>query len=370
MKRLKVNYLSLPYDKGRINVTAVYELLKTAVEQDASDIHITVGIPPIIKIGAGFKRLGDKPLTPDAAARLVRDLFPKETLYQEFQSEGDKDFSFSVPGLSRFRVNAFMQRGSLAAVVRIVPFHLPDPDRLGIPKPVQNLSNLTRGLVLVTGPAGSGKSTTLAAIIKLINENRECHILTLEDPIEFLHGHRKSIVNQREIGIDTQSYARGLRAAMRESPDVILLGEMRDLETTSIALTAAETGQLVFSTLHTIGAAKTIDRIIDVFPPNHQHQIRVQLSTVLQAVVSQQLIPSLGKECVPVFEIMLVNDAIRNLIREQKTPLIDSIIQTSRSEGMITMDTGLIRLYEDGLISRQDALLYSVNRQALARHIA
>lgn len=351
-------------------MTAVYELLKAAVDQNASDLHITVGIPPVIKVGAAFKRLADKPLTPDAAAKLVRDLFPREVLYKEFQSEGDKDFSFSIPGLSRFRVNAFMQRGSLAAVVRIVPFHLPNPDRLGIPKSVQNLSKLTKGLVLVTGPAGSGKSTTLAAIIKLINENRECHVLTLEDPIEYLHGHKKSIVNQREIGIDAQSYARGLRAAMRESPDVILLGEMRDLETTSIALTAAETGQLVFSTLHTIGAAKTIDRIIDVFPPNQQHQIRVQLSTVLQAVVSQQLIPSPEKGCVPAFEIMHVNDAIRNLIRENKTPLIDSIIQTSRSDGMITMDASLIRLYEDGQITRENALLHSVNRQTLAKHIA
>lgn len=347
----------------------IHELLSTAVNLRASDIHITVGLPPVLKIGAQFRRLGDSPLTPADAEKLVKELFPSETLYQEFQAEGDKDFSLSVPGLSRFRVNAFKQRGSVAAVVRIIPFELPDPDRLGIPKTVQNLSTLTNGLVLVTGPAGSGKSTTLAAIIDLINQNRECHILTLEDPIEFLHTHKKSIVNQREIGIDAQSYARALRAAMRESPDVILLGEMRDLETASIALTAAETGQLVFSTLHTIGAAKTIDRIIDVFPPNQQQQIRVQLSTVLQAVVSQQLVPSTQGGHVPAFEILRVNDAVRNLIRENKTPLINSIIQTSRSDGMTTMDNSLLDLFQKGLITKQNALLYSVDKKALAKQI-
>jgi len=347
----------------------IHELLSTAVNLRASDIHITVGLPPVLKIGAQFRRLDDSPLTPADAEKLVKELFPSETLYQEFQAEGDKDFSLSVPGLSRFRVNAFKQRGSVAAVVRIIPFELPDPDRLGIPKTVQNLSTLTNGLVLVTGPAGSGKSTTLAAIIDLINQNRECHILTLEDPIEFLHTHKKSIVNQREIGIDAQSYARALRAAMRESPDVILLGEMRDLETTSIALTAAETGQLVFSTLHTIGAAKTIDRIIDVFPPNQQQQIRVQLSTVLQAVVSQQLVPSTQGGHVPAFEILRVNDAVRNLIRENKTPLINSIIQTSRSDGMTTMDNSLLDLFQKGLITKQNALLYSVDKKALAKQI-
>ncbi|MGI6661270.1 MAG: type IV pilus twitching motility protein PilT [Bacillota bacterium] len=351
-------------------MTAIHELLATAVKLKASDIHITVGLPPVIKTGAEFKKLGDKSLTPSAAEKLIRDLFPKETLYHEFQAEGDKDFSLSVPGLSRFRVNAFKQRGSVAAVVRVIPFQLPNPEELGIPKAVRNLSTLTNGLVLVTGPAASGKSTTLAAIIDLINETRECHILTLEDPIEYLHTHKKSIVNQREIGIDAQCYARALRAAMRESPDVILLGEMRDLETTSIALTAAETGQLVFSTLHTIGAPKTIDRIIDVFPPNQQHQIRIQLSTVLQAVVSQQLIPSTRGDRVPAFEILRVNDAVRNLIRENKTPLISSVIQTSRPDGMTTMDNSILNLFRNGLITRENALLYSVDKKALARQIA
>ncbi len=347
-----------------------YNLLNTAVKQKASDLHITVGIPPVIKIGSKFKKLGDRPLTSHDTAKLIKQLFPGESLYRKFQAEGDKDFSFSLQGISRFRVNAFMQRGSAAAVIRIVPFCIPDPNHLGIPKPVQTLSTLTSGLVLVTGPAGSGKSTTLATIIDLVNQNRECHILTLEDPIEYLHSHKRSIVNQREIGVDARDYARALRAAMREAPDVILLGEMRDLESTSIALTAAETGQLVFSTLHTIGAAKTIDRIIDVFPPNQQHQIRVQLSTVLQAVVSQQLIPSTERRCVPAFEIMLVNDAIRNLIRENKTPLITSIIQTNRSDGMLTMDNSLIRLFEKGLITKQNALLYSINKKSVAKHIS
>ncbi len=347
----------------------IHKLLKEAVEQNASDLHITVGIPPTIKIGSKFVRLDSKVLTPNNTAQLVKSLFPNETLYKEFEIEGDKDFSFSLPGISRFRVNAFKQRGSLAAVIRVVPFHLPKPSELGITQSVQNLGNLTHGLVLVTGPSGSGKSTTLAAIIDLINENQQRHILTLEDPIEYLHAHKKSIVNQREIGIDALDYARALKAAMRESPDVILLGEMRDLETTSIALTAAETGQLVFSTLHTIGAAKTIDRIIDVFPPSQQHQIRVQLSTVLQSVVSQQLIPSPKLGMVPAFEILKVNDAVRNLIRENKTPLINTIIQTSRAEEMITMDRSILKLFQKRLITRQNALNYSLDIKSLSKQL-
>ena len=302
-------------------MTAIHELLATAVKLKASDIHITVGLPPVIKTGAEFKKLGDKSLTPSAAEKLIRDLFPKETLYHEFQAEGDKDFSLSVPGLSRFRVNAFKQRGSVAAVVRVIPFQLPNPEELGIPKAVRNLSTLTNGLVLVTGPAASGKSTTLAAIIDLINETRECHILTLEDPIEYLHTHKKSIVNQREIGIDAQCYARALRAAMRESPDVILLGEMRDLETTSIALTAAETGQLVFSTLHTIGAPKTIDRIIDVFLRTSSTKSGSSFLRFCKPWCSTTHTIYPGDR-VPAFEILRVNDAVRNLIRENKTPLI------------------------------------------------
>ncbi|HHY69231.1 MAG TPA: type IV pilus twitching motility protein PilT [Bacillota bacterium] len=346
----------------------VYDLLKTAVKEGASDLHITVGIPPTFKVGPSFKKVGD-PLTREDATKLIQELFPRKDFYEEFQRVGDKDFSISVPGLSRFRVNAFMQRGSPAAVVRIVPFSLPDPDGLGIPKTVQELSNLTKGLVLVTGPASSGKSTTLASIIDLINEKRECHILTLEDPVEYLHKHKKSIVNQREIGVDAQSYERALRAAVREAPDVILLGEMRDLETTAIALTAAETGQLVLSTMHTIGAAKTVDRVIDIFPPEQQHQVRIQLSTVLQAVVSQQLIPSCDGHYIPAFEIMRANDAIRNLIRENKTPLIDAVIQTSAVDGMVTMDSSLAKLYQEGLITKDTALLYAVNGQSLERQL-
>jgi twitching motility protein PilT len=346
----------------------IHNLLRTAVAENASDLHITVGVPATLKIGSAFRKLGPV-LTHEDAAKLIRGLFSTEALYEEFKAAGDRDFSVSVPGLSRFRVNAFMQRGSPAAVIRVVPFSLPKPDELGIPKTVQELSNLTNGLVLVTGPASSGKSTTLATIIDLINESRECHILTLEDPIEYLHKHKKSIVNQREIGVDAQSYERALRAAVRESPDVILLGEMRDLETTAIALTAAETGQLVFSTMHTIGAAKTIDRVVDIFPPQHQHQIRVQLSTVLRAVVSQQLIPSSNGCYVPAFEIMRANDAIRNLIRENKTPLIDAVIETSAAEGMVTMDSTLAKLYKEGLVSKSNALLYAVNGQALSRQL-
>ena len=344
-------------------------LLRTAVTKNASDLHITVGVPATLKVGPAFERIGTT-LTHDEVVKLIRALFPTEASYEDFRASGDKDFSISVPGLSRFRVNAFMQRGSPAAVIRVVPFSLPKADELGIPKTVQELSKLTNGLVLVTGPASSGKSTTLATIIDLINESRECHILTLEDPIEYLHKHKKSIVNQREIGVDAQNFERALRAAVRESPDVILLGEMRDLETAAIALTAAETGQLVLSTMHTIGAAKTIDRIVDIFPPQHQHQIRVQLSTVLRAIVSQQLIPSPNGCYISAFEVMRANDAIRNLIRENKTPLIDAVIETSAAEGMVTMDTTLARLYQEGLITKSNALLYAVNSQALSRQIS
>jgi twitching motility protein PilT len=257
----------------------------------------------------------------------------------------------------------------MAAAIRVIKYEVPEPDKFGIPQIIVDFYRKTKGLVLVTGPTGSGKSTTLAAIINLINRERACHILTLEDPVEFLHRHQKSIVEQREIGSDSGSYAAALRSAMRQSPDVILVGEMRDYETMAIALTAAETGHLVFSTLHTVGAAKTIDRIIDVFPADQQQQIRIQLSTVLQAVVSQQLIPSPSKGRVAAFEIMLVNTAIRNLIRENKTPQIDAAIQTGRSSGMITMDMSLAELFKAGDITREDAYTYCVSPDVLDRYI-
>jgi pilus retraction protein PilT len=352
-----------------IEKTPVQKLLKIALDNQASDLQITVGVPPVMKVRGELTYIGSRRLGIKDAERLVHELFPYEVAYQNFLACGDADFSISIPGLGRFRVNTFKQRGSPAASVRIVFTELPDPRELMIPQPVLELHRQNKGLILVTGPTGSGKSTTLSCIIDLINSTRKCHILTLEEPIEFLHRHKKSIVNQREIGQDTQSYARALRAALRESPDVILVGEMRDLETISIAMTAAETGHLILSTLHTLGAAKTIDRIIDAFPPNQQHQIRIQLSTVMQAVVSQQLLPSPSRGRVAAFEVMLVNNAVRNLIRESKTYQIDSLIHMSRNEGMMSMDYSIAQLYKQGLVTREDALLYCLNRDVTLKYM-
>lgn len=345
------------------------QLLKTAVELNASDIFITVGVPPTLKIQGVLQAVNNEVLYPKDTEIFVKELFKKDEYYQEYLSEGEKDFSISLAGVGRFRVDAYTQRGSMAAAIRVLRFELPDPEALGIPQVVLDFYKKTRGLILVTGPTGSGKSTTLSAMINLINKERSCHILTLEDPIEYLHRHKKSIVDQREIGVDTKNYAKALRSALRQAPDVILVGEMRDLETIQIALTAAETGHLVLSTLHTVGAAKTMDRIIDVFPPNQQEQVRVQLSTVLQSVVSQQLIPSQEKGRVAAFEIMIVNHAIRNLIRESKIIQIDAAIQTGRSQGMIGMDTSIAELYNQGLVTREDALTYCVNPDTLLKYL-
>ena len=345
------------------------ELLELAIEKDASDVFITVGVPPTLKVHGLFEKIGDVKLMPDDTEHLVKQLFRKQEHYQEFLEKGEKDFSYSLSNVGRFRVDAYTQRGSHAAALRVLKFDKLDIDRLRIPKSVLDIRKKTKGLVLITGPTGSGKSTTLSCIIDLINKERSCHILTLEDPIEYIHRHDKSIVDQREIGIDTRSYADGLRSALRQAPDVILIGEMRDYETISIALTAAETGHLVLSTLHTVGAAKTIDRIIDVFPPNQQQQIRIQLSTVLQGVVSQQLIPSEELGRVPAFEIMGMNHAIRNMIRDGKIPQIEAAIHSGKSVGMISMDASLADLYNDGKISKDDALLHCINYDTIKRYL-
>ena len=285
-------------------------------------------------------------------------------------NEGDDDFSFAIPGVSRFRASVFRQRGSLAGIIRVVRFELPDAGQLHLPDSIIGVSRLTKGMVLVTGPAGSGKSTTLACIIDEINSTRNAHVITLEDPIEYLHRHKQSVVTQREIVTDTDSYVTGLRASLRQAPDVILLGEMRDYETISIAMTAAETGHLILSTLHTVGAANTIDRVIDAFPPNQQQQIRTQLAMVLDAVISQQLIPTVDGGVQPAFEIMFLNNAIRNMIRESKIHQIDGIIATSQEEGMISMDNSLIKLYRDGVISRENAIAYSSNSELMEKKLA
>ena len=342
-------------------------LLTAAVNQDASDIFLIPGMPAAFKIHGQIEPIDERKILPGEMDHFIRAIYALTggRDMERVLRTGDDDFSFSIQGLSRFRASVMKQRGSLAAVIRLVRFDLPSPENLHIPESIMKLSQLPRGLVLVTGPAGSGKSTTQACIIDRINRTRNAHVITLEDPIEFLHRHQKSVVTQREIGLDTDSYVDGLRAALRQAPDVILLGEMRDYETIRIAMTAAETGHLVISTLHTTGAANTIDRIIDIFPANAQQQIRVQLSMVLQAVVSQQLVPTTDGLLRPAFELMLLTKAIRNLIRESKIQQIDSIIASGGAQGMMTMDGSLRQLWSEGVISADTAITYSQDSERM-----
>lgn len=345
------------------------ELLTVCKNNNASDLHITVGVPPKMRVNGQLIALDcDRLLPPDT--RVYLEEIMNEKQLEQFEEKGEHDMSFSIRALGRYRVNAFMQRGSVALALRLVGTEVPDPSKLGVPTSVVDLYTRKRGLILVTGPTGSGKSTTLAAIIDKINNNREAHIITLEDPIEYLHQHKKSIVNQREIGLDSQSYANALRAALREDPDVILVGEMRDFETISVAITAAETGHLVLSTLHTIGAASTVDRVIDVFPPHQQQQIRVQLANVLEAVVSQQLIPTAdGMGRVAAFEVLHTNNAIRNLIRENKTHQMISVMQTNRAMGMMTMDEAILQLFMSGRISSEQAIQFAVDPDTMSKKV-
>ena len=348
----------------------ILELLKDAVEKHASDIFIVAGRPVVYKINDNFVPRDDVMLLPPNTNEIVRDLYEKaENRDINKLENGDDDFALTLPGISRFRVNVFKQRSSLAAVVRVIRFELPNPEELSIPNVVMDLSNRRKGLVLVTGTAGSGKSTTLACLIDQINKTRSEHIITLEDPLEYLHRHNRSIISQREVMTDTESYIKAIRASLRQAPDVILLGEMRDHETISVAMTAAETGHLVFSTLHTVGAAHTIDRVIDAFPANQQTQIRIQLSMILQAVVSQQLVPTVDYKVAPAFEIMVVNSAIRNMIREAKIHQIDSVIHSSSSEGMITMDASLLALLKKGVITQKTAIEFSSNPEQMAKKV-
>lgn len=344
-------------------------VLQDAVKKKASDIFLIIREPVAFKIQGVITRQDMEGLTAEQILIFIQELYKlagERSL--DMLREGDDDFAISLTGIGRFRVNVFKQRGTLSAVLRVVSFHLPPREEYRIPDAVIGLSNYKKGLVLVTGSAGSGKSTTLSYLIDEINSNRNCHILTLEDPIEFLHRHKKSIVSQREIGIDTPNYSKGLRAAMREAPDVIFIGEMRDLETIEIAMTAAETGHLVLSTLHTIGSANTIDRIIDVFPSSQQQQIRIQLSMVLKAIVSQQLLPgNHGLE--PAFEILEANSAIRTMIRDGKVHQIDSVIHSSAREGMVSMDSSILSLYKQGKIDKQTALTYSLNQESMRRNL-
>jgi len=312
----------------------------------------------------------DEMLLPADSEVLIRDLYTLAGRpIEHYMKTGDDDFSLSVKGLARFRVNAYRQRGSMAAVIRVVSFGIPDWRTLGIPEEVMKISRMTRGMVLVTGPAGSGKSTTLACLVDAINRTRNAHIITIEDPIEYLHRDELSIISQRELAMDTETYVTALRASLRQAPDVILLGELRDLETIQTSMTAAETGHLVISTLHTVGAVNTIDRIIDVFPSGQQQQIRVQLAQVLKTVVTQQLLPTISGGLVPAFEIMHLNNAVRSMVRESRIHQIDSVIQTSAAEGMIAMDESILRLCKAGTISKETAVRSAMVPEQMQRKL-
>ncbi len=341
------------------------EILREAKKAGASDVHITVGVPPKMRVNGNLITMSYDRCLPDDTEDAVNQMMT-ESQKERFHKRGEYDLSFSIPNVGRYRVNAYKQRGSVAVALRLVDTIVPSPEVLGVPSTVIDLYNRKRGLILVTGPTGSGKSTTLAALIDKINKNRECHVITLEDPIEYLHQHKKSMVNQREIGLDTNNYANALRAALREDPDVILVGEMRDFETISVAITAAETGHLVLSTLHTIGAASTVDRIIDVFPPYQQQQIRVQFANVLESVISQQLIPLADDSGrVAAFEVLHTTSAVKNLIREGKSHQLISIMQTNRKLGMVTMDDAILQLYYQGKINREMAVQFAQDPEGM-----
>lgn len=347
----------------------IEEILNRAAQAGASDIHLTAGISPRMRVNGELVPLSDIRLEDADITQTAREMM-KEEQRRLFEKCGELDMAFSLRGKERYRVNIFRQQETTAMALRPVAAQVPSPETLGIPSSIIDLYQRKRGLVLVTGPTGSGKSTTLAAMIDKVNSCRAAHVITLEDPIEYLHTHKMSIVHQREIGQDTRSYADALRAALREDPDVILVGEMRDYETISVAVTAAETGHLVLSTLHTIGAASTVDRVIDVFPPHQQQQIRVQLANVLEAVISQQLIPGAdGRGRVAAFEVLHANPAIRNLIREGKTHQIPSMMQTGRKFGMITMDEAITQLAREGRITRQMAIEFAQNPETMGSMI-
>ncbi len=335
------------------------ELLEKSISYSASDLHICVGIPPVIRRNGELVYFEESILTSEDCEELVGELI-REEMRDILEEKGQVDLSYALPGIARFRINIYRQMSTLAIAIRVIPTKIPDIDELGIPSIACKLAEKQRGLILITGPTGSGKSTTLASMINYINNNKRCHIITIEDPVEFIHTHNRSIINQREIGEDTSNYADALRATLREDPDVILIGEMRDQETIATALTAAETGHLVLSTLHTVGSAKTIDRIIDVFPPHQQTQVRSQLSTVLQGIISQQLIKkknTVGRALAT--EVMVMTSAISNLIRENRIVQINTSIHTGFQYGMHSMDGNIAKLYKEGVIDYESAYKYS-----------
>lgn len=349
----------------------VRAILEQAAQMQASDVFIMAGLALTCKVNGKMTVMQEDVLTPEESKKLVSELCGmSERDIECIKKMGDDDFSITIPSLSRFRVNIYKQRGSYAAVVRIIPFGIPDYRAIGIPETVMRIAEKTKGLVLVTGPAGGGKSTTLACIIDRINHTREGHIVTLEEPIEYLHRNKRCAISQREVGLDTESYLSGLRASLRQAPDVILLGEMRDYETIRVAMTAAETGHLVIATLHTADAVTAIDRIIDVFPAGQQQQIRVQLAMILQTVISQQLVPDVDGNLIPVFEIMHLNNAVRNMIRESKVHQLDALIASSSGEGMVSMDASLLELVKQQRIQKDIAVQYARNAELMEKRVA
>ncbi len=348
----------------------IQEILACAVQSEASDIFLIAGLPVTLKCKGDQKRLETEKLLPDSIKTLIDEIYTIAGRERtNLEKHIDDDFSFSISQFGRFRVNVFRQRGSLAAVIRVIRFGIPDPVQMGIPENVLSLADNKKGLILVTGSAGSGKSTTLACMIDRINHTRACHIITMEDPIEHIHRHEKSIVTQREVFIDTPGYLESLRSALRESPDVILLGEMRDYDTISSAITAAETGTLLFSTLHTSSAANTINRIIDVFPASQQQQVKIQLAQILKGIVAQQLVTDVNGGLVPAFEVLKCTPAVQNMIRDGKLHQLDSVMQTSAAEGMFTMDMYLLKLYREGKISKETALLSCVHYDTMSKKL-
>lgn len=345
------------------------KLLQAAIKQGASDIHITVGQPPVFRLHGRMRQLDTKQLEPDDTVSLMKSITP-ERCQRELQETGGSDFGFAFSDLARFRVSVFRQRGNISMVLRQIPNDMLTPDQLGLPAKVLELCHRPRGLFLVTGPTGSGKSTTLASVVNHLNETIDHHIITIEDPIEFFHYHKKSTVNQREIGVDVPSFSEAIRRALRQDPDVILVGEMRDLETIEAAISAAETGHVVFGTLHTNSAAGTVDRIIDVFPSGQQDQIRTQLGSSLLGVLAQTLVPKIGGGRVAAYELLNVTSGIANLIRENKTFRIPSMIQTGSKHGMILMDDSLFNHWRAERITMEDALAKAQNPNDLAKRIA
>jgi twitching motility protein PilT len=377
LQKPKEQYDFEEYGYGGIEVSAdalsvdtahLDDLLREACEKGSSDIHITVGLPPTVRLDGSLVPLNYQPLTPGQTQRLVYDILTNDQI-QVFESTHELDFSYGVRHIGRFRVNVYKQRGSVGVAMRSIAAKIPSFEELGLPSVLHDLNRKHSGLVLVTGPTGSGKSTTIACMIDAINCERPLHIMTIEDPIEYLHRHKRAMINQRELHQDTDSFSNALRAVLREDPDVVLIGEMRDLETIAAALTLAETGHLVFGTLHTRSAPQTVDRVIDVFPPHQQDQIRVLLSNTIEGIVAQQLVPRIGGGRVAAIEVMIATSAIRNLIREGKTFQIYSALETGAQFGMQTMDKTLATLHMTGKITYEEAVARAIDKESFKRYV-